>query len=129
MAFGQSSGPPASAQQLTELTELLARAGYEGLREARHPFGLTQRQAGGKFTRDEATELIERLTAAEDVRGAAAPTADPPRARAVAKPVAAPPPSTRTAPVDALEASLRKLPDERLARELIRRGWTCTPPP
>jgi hypothetical protein len=129
MAFGQTSGPPATAQQLTLLTELLARAGYEGLREARHPFGLTQRQAGGKFTRDEATELIERLTAAEDVRAAAAPTPDTPPARPAAKRSPAPPPSTRTAPADALDASLRKLPDERLARELTRRGWTCTPPP
>jgi hypothetical protein len=129
MAFGQSSGPPATAQQLALLVELLGRAGYDGLREARHPFGLTQRQAGGKFTRDEATELIERLTAAEDVRTAAAPAEDAPRARATAKPTPAAAPSTRTAPADAIEASLRKLPDERLARELIRRGWTCTPPP
>jgi|SRR5687768_7098173 len=133
MAFGQSSGPPATAQQLAQLTELLARAGYESLREARHPFGLTQRQAGAKFTRDEAAELIERLTAAEDVRAAAAPAAPAdapaPRARPASKAAPAPPPSTRTAPVDALDASLRKLPDERLARELTRRGWTCTPPP
>jgi len=129
MAFGQTSGPPATAQQLTQLVDLLGRAGYDGLREARHPFGLTQRQAGGKFTRDEATELIERLTAAEDVRTAGAPAPDPPRPRATPKPAAAPAASTRTPPADAIEASLRKLPDERLARELIRRGWTCTPPP
>jgi hypothetical protein len=127
MAFGQSSGPPATAQQLTELVDLLARAGYDGLREARHPFGLTQRQAGGKFTRDEATELIERLTAAEDVRAAAAPAVDAPPIRA-AKAAAPPARSTRTPPADAIDASLRKLPDDRLARELVRRGWTCTPP-
>ena len=30
MAFGQSAGPPASAAQITELTELLARAGFDG---------------------------------------------------------------------------------------------------
>ena len=61
MAFGQSSGPPATGQQLRELLELLAAAGHADLRDARGPMGFTQRQAAGKFTRDEADEFIERL--------------------------------------------------------------------
>ena len=56
MAFGQQAGPPATTRQVQELTELVHAAGHEGLREARHPLGLSQRQAAGRFTRDEADE-------------------------------------------------------------------------
>jgi len=65
MTFGQTSGPSASNQQLAELVELLRQAGYDGFREARHPFGLSQRQSNGKFTRDEAAALIDRLANGE----------------------------------------------------------------
>ena len=60
MALGQS-GPPASAKQVAYLQALLEKAGFATFREARHPFGLTQRQAGGKFSKQEASELIDRL--------------------------------------------------------------------
>ena len=63
MAFGQASGPPAAVQQLNRLAELLAERGFDSFKEARHPFGLTQRQASGKFSSGEASELIERLEA------------------------------------------------------------------
>ena len=63
MAFGQASGPPAAVQQLNRLAELLAERGFDSFKEARHPFGLTQRQASGKFSGGEASELIERLEA------------------------------------------------------------------
>jgi hypothetical protein len=67
MAFGQSSGPPASQSQMRELTELLQAAGHSDFRDARGPMGFTQRQANGKFTRDEADEFIAALQeAAED---------------------------------------------------------------
>ena len=68
MAFGQQSGPPASAKQVQELMSLLQEAGHVDLRDARGPMGFTQRQAAGKFTRDEATAFIERLqeTGSED---------------------------------------------------------------
>src|SRR5437764_13032403 len=66
MGFGQTAGPPASAQQLAQLVELLREAGFDGLREARHPFGLSQRQSNGKFTRDEAAALIDRLAGGEE---------------------------------------------------------------
>ena len=65
VSFGQQSGPPASAKQLSYLLSLVKKAGYEGFRDARHPLGLTQRQAGGKFTGKEASELIDRLLSAE----------------------------------------------------------------
>lgn len=61
MSFGQSGGPTASAKQLQYLESLLAKAGYASFREARHPLGLTQRQAGGKFTTKEASDLIDQL--------------------------------------------------------------------
>ena len=104
MTFGQTSGPSASTQQLAELVELLRQAGYDGFREARHPFGLSQRQSNGKFTRDEAAALIHRLA-----NGEATPADDPPD----------------VLPPDAVAMAF---PDELLAEELTRRGWTCTPP-
>lgn len=61
MAFGQQPGPPASSRQVQELLALLQDAGYADFRDARGPMGLNQRQAGGKFTRDEAAALIEAL--------------------------------------------------------------------
>lgn len=61
MAFGQAAGPPASAKRIQELAELLEQHGFTSFREARHPFGLTQRQAGGKFTNSEIDDLMERL--------------------------------------------------------------------
>jgi|GEM_PF-449117 len=73
MAFGQASGPPAAVQQLNRLAELLAERGFDSFKEARHPFGLTQRQAGGKFTSGEVAELIERLEAESIVSQDAVP--------------------------------------------------------
>jgi hypothetical protein len=112
MAFGQQAGPPASVRQVQELTELVRAAGHEGFREARHPLGLTQRQAGGRFTRDEADELIARLQQNEDgpsVGRASMEVAPSPR-------------------VDASQKVLRVMPAEQLAIELERRGWTVIPP-
>ena len=63
MAFGQQSGPPASHKQIQYLESLLRKAGHDGFRDARGPLGLTQRQAGGKFTKDEASTLIDQLLA------------------------------------------------------------------
>jgi len=61
MAFGQHSGPPAAAKQLKELLTLLKNVGHSDFRDARGPMGFTQRQAAGKFTRDEAAAFIDRL--------------------------------------------------------------------
>ena len=108
MAFGQQAGPPATARQVQELTELVQAAGHEGFREARHPLGLNQRQAGGRFTRDEADALISRLQASDEV----APMAD----------------ETAAPRVDASQKVLRLMPADQLAIELERRGWTVIPP-
>lgn len=114
MAFGQASGYPASARQLQQLTDLVHAAGHTDFRDARGPLGLTQRQAGGKFTRDEADEFIARLEAEADAddQGVERPT---------------PPPA-----VDRREAEqtarLRRVPDAVLAAELQRRGWIVVEP-
>ena len=70
MAFGQASGPPAPQRRVAELAELLEARGFDSFKEARHPFGLTQRQAGGKFTTGEVGELIDRLGGGGGVGGA-----------------------------------------------------------
>jgi hypothetical protein len=112
MAFGQQSGPPATSSQLRQLLELVQAAGHADLRDARGPLGLTQRQAGGRFTRDEAESLIERLEAA----GEAAPGGEPPARHA---------PAGR---LSTTEQALRAMPAERLAAELQRRGWVVMEP-
>ena len=109
MAFGQSSGPPATAAQLRELLELLNAAGHEDFRDARGPMQFTQRQAGGKFTRTEADELIARLQA--EAQGASEAPASPVPRRL-----------SRT------EQLLRDIPAEQLAGELQRRGWLVVEP-
>ena len=121
MAFGQQSGPPASTKQVAEIESLLERAGFSSLREARHIYGLTQRQAGGKFTTGEANELIARLLAGEgelDSEQAAAAV----DAIVVAEQRAA---KRGAAKQDELLAAV---PDDALADELVRRGWVCMPP-
>ena len=103
MAFGQHPGPPATARQVRELLALLQAAGHEDFRDARGPMGFTQRQANGKFTRDEADAFIGQLElAVEDGE------------------VPAPEPAERLSPA---ERSARALPDRVLAAELQRRGW------
>ena len=110
MAFGQPSGPPAPARQVQELLALLQAAGHEDFRDARGPMGFTQRQAAGKFTRDEAAAFIGQLQAELD------PDATAP------EPVA---PAPR---LSAAEQALRKVSDQQLAAELQRRGWVVMEP-
>jgi hypothetical protein len=45
---------------MKELSALLHDAGHADFRDARGPMGFNQRQAAGKFTRDEATAFIDR---------------------------------------------------------------------
>lgn len=138
MAFGQQSGPPATSRQVKELMSLVTDAGHVDLRDARGPLGLTQRQAGGKFTRDEADALIEQLRGEADAGqtggdSADAPLADAPSADA---PVAAPAPVPRTqgrSPAVARRraqqrSTVESMPDELLAGELQRRGWVVMAP-
>jgi hypothetical protein len=129
MVFGQQSGPPAPANQVRELLALLQRAGHTDFRDGRGPMGFTQRQAAGKFTRDEAAVFIERLEAAEEAEApeeaeAAGPDADHvDRHRPV--PARRDRPDPRSSVTD---RSLRGSASEVLAAELRRRGWTVTEP-
>lgn len=118
MAFGQPAGPPATAKQTRELLELLIEAGHSDFRDARGPMGFNQRQAGGRFTRDEADALIaqlqqlaESLESGDSVAATTTPTAH------VIKPK-----------VTAAERSLKSVPAEVLAAELQRRGWVVMEP-
>ena len=115
MAFGQQSGPPATAKQVRDLLALVQAAGHADFREARGPLGLTQRQAGGKFTRDEASAFIDSLVEADGTAS-----------RPLPAPLRPGPLERRTA---ADEARLRRVPAEQLATELERRGWIVIPPP
>jgi hypothetical protein len=71
--------------------------------------GFTQRQAGGKFTREEADAFIEQLEEAAHNDGPPAPPAQ------AIRPSAA-------------ERALRDVPSELLAGELQRRGWIVAEP-
>jgi hypothetical protein len=113
MAFGQPSGPQAPARQVAELLDLLHDAGHADFKDARGPMGFTQRQAAGKFTRDEVDSFIARLQAEAD--GGEPPAAIRPFSRRPAR-----------SPAD--ESPARRLPDELLAAELRRRGWTVVEP-
>lgn len=108
MAFGQQSGPPATARQIKELLNLLNEAGHSDFRDARGPMGFTQRQAAGRFTRDEAQTFIEALEESESKSETAAIA-----------------PDWRQS---AQEQLIRHLPAEQLAAELRRRGWTVAEP-
>jgi hypothetical protein len=91
-----------------ELLVLLKDACHTDFRDARGPMGFTQRQAAGKFSRDEAVAFIDRLQDAEF--GESNPVA---------------------VPAWRLSAQLqlmRHLPSEQLAVELRRRGWTVIEP-
>src|SRR5690606_32012016 len=110
MAFGQASGPPATGKQFQTLLNLLNDAGHVDFRDARGPMGFTQRQAGGKFTRDEVDAFIEQLEAAAEHGESASPARTP-----AARPSAA-------------ERAVREMPSELLAAELQRRGWIVAEP-
>ncbi|MEN3272246.1 MAG: hypothetical protein V7636_1007 [Actinomycetota bacterium] len=115
MTFGQQSGPPATARQVGELLALVQQVGHADFRDARGALGLTQRQAAGKFTRDEADALIESLQQVAEQDGVVA----------AAHPVA----TTREEKQDAAQvARLRGIRSEVLAGELQRRGWIVMAP-
>ncbi len=127
MSFGQPSGPPASQKQIQTLLELLQGAGHADFRDARGPMGFNQRQAAGRFTRDEAAAFIERLEDGEqsgesesnEVNGLGTVTSavDVPKALLDQRP-----------PLSAQERALQRVPAEQLAHELERRGWLVVAP-
>lgn len=108
MAFGQQAGPPASARQVRELLAALKEAGHCDFRDARGPMGFTQRQAGGKFTRDEAAAFIEQLVETESH--------------------GSPPAAVYAGQQTPTERLVGRVSSEDLAGELRRRGWTVIEP-
>jgi hypothetical protein len=91
-----------------QLLALLKDAGHTGFRDARGPLGFTQRQAAGKFTRDEVAAFIGQL---QDNEPDVSPVDAVPAAR-----------------LSAQEQLMRRMPAEPLALELRRRGWTVIAP-
>ncbi len=115
--------------------------------------GFTQRQAGGKFTRDEAEAFIEQLEAEADGTAPPGESFAPPPAGTVRPktpkpdpgktggwrsqlPNASPPASTPSQPKRAVKKSTSKSPEldlsevsaEELAAELQGRGWIVLDP-
>ena len=117
MAFGQQSGSPASAKQVQRLLDLLHEAGHTDFRDARGPMGFTQRQAGGKFSRDEADAFIEQLEQESHESTEVEVEVEVVSQRA-----------TKAASLSAAEQAIRKFTNEQLAAELQRRGWIVLEP-
>lgn len=112
MAFGQTSGPPATGKQIQTLLDLLNDAGHIDFRDARGPMGFNQKQASGRFTRDEAEAFIEQLEVAAELGN----TIDATAADGAA---------TRLPPGD---PALTSFSDQQLAAEMQRRGWVVMQP-
>lgn len=134
MAFGQSAGPAASHRQTAELLELLQNAGHADFKDARGPMGFNQRQAAGRFTADEAQELIDQLQQAEyeaEQQAEEKPTAEPAPAKApkATKAKADTKPNGMTDEERAeMERAVRAASTKSLVLEVRRRGWTVTKP-
>ena len=79
--------------------------------------GFTQRQAGGKFTRDEADAFIAQLQEAQEQAN--------PEPSGPSEPARVTRPAAR---LTTAEQALRKVSSERLAAELQRRGWVVLEP-
>ena len=89
--------------------------------------GFTQRQAAGKFTRDEADEFIERLRS--EIYGDHPPAG--PEASAATGVTRRPSkiaPRGQIADPSRPRIALEKVPPELLAAELQRRGWVVLQP-
>jgi hypothetical protein len=98
-----------------ELLELLEAAGHDGFRDARGPLGFNQRQAAGKFSRDEAQAFIDQLEEVAHVEEMASLPAQR---------------SVRTASIvrlTAAERAMRTVSDDELLAEVRRRRLTIEP--
>ena len=130
MAFGQSAGPAASHRQTAELLELLQNAGHADFKDARGPMGFNQRQAAGRFTADEAQELIDQLQQAEYEadQQAEAPAADEPEPEAPKAQAEAKPKGMTDEERAEMERAVRSASTKSLVLEVRRRGWIVTKP-
>ena len=122
MSFGQSA-PSASPKQIAYLLSLVKQAGHDGFRDGRGPLGLTQRQAAGKFSKSEASTLIDLLLNGEtsdgDDGGGGANGASAISGERIS--------ATERLALDRADL-LRGMPAELLAGELERRGWAVIAP-
>ena len=118
MSFGKQSGPPASSKQMSYLLSLVQKEGFTDFREARHPLGLTQRQAGGKFTIGEASALIDRLVNGESAAAGGARPVWRSRRLAIARPTTAPTCSAASPPKSSPPSSNAAAGPPRRRREL-----------
>lgn len=92
---------------MRRLLELVQAAGHVDFRDARGPLQLNQRQAAGRFTRNEADDLIAQLESASEEDGSSQPAAPK---------------------LSAAQSRLQNVPDAVLAAELQRRGWIVVEP-
>ena len=128
MSFGQSA-PSASPKQIAYLLSLVKQAGHDGFRDGRGPLGLTQRQAAGKFSKSEASTLIDLLLngeASDDHGGGGRHDSGTGTNGATAisgERISA----TERLALDRADL-LRGMPAELLAGELERRGWAVSAP-
>jgi len=126
MAFG-TTAPPASQKQVQYLLSLVQKAGHEGFRDARYPLGLTQRQSSGKFSKAEASALIDRLLA-DPTGGGEAAGDDTGSLFASGAQLSGAQLSAAERLENERAEMLRGVPAGLLAAELERRGWHVTPP-
>lgn len=135
MSFGQSA-PSASPKQIAYLLSLVKQAGHDGFRDSRGPLGLTQRQAAGKFSKSEASTLIDLLLngeASDEDGGSYNGRHDsgPARSGTVGNSATAISgeriSATERLALDRADL-LRGMPAELLAGELERRGWAVSAP-
>lgn len=116
---------------MKELLELVVAAGHADFRDARGPLQLSQRQAAGKFTRDEADLFINRLVAESEARDqGAAGTEVRPEAPSSTRDLGRSPavPTPRRPKAAAKAPSLEGVASEVLAAELQSRGWVVLEP-
>jgi hypothetical protein len=97
---------------MRRLLELIQSAGHTDFRDARGPLQLNQRQAAGRFTRQEAEDFISQLEAEESGENEQPPVA----------------PVVNTTKISAAQLKLQSVPDAVLAAELQRRGWIVVEP-
>ena len=109
---------------MRELLALVVAAGHIDFRDARGPLQLTQRQAAGKFTREEAEEYIERLQAEAETATQTEVDSAPRTPSTMRAPSSAPRP--RSTPGRRID--LTGVPSEVLAGELQSRGWVVMEP-
>ena len=128
MTFGQSA-PTASPKQIAYLLSLVKQAGHDGFRDGRGPLGLTQRQAAGKFSKSEASTLIDLLlngeASGDDIGGRNESGRNESGSTAISGERIS---ATERLALDRADL-LRGMPAELLAGELERRGWGVSAPP